>query len=147
VATVPLADPASDGVAATCRMVPGMKAPPTPVQLAAARREVRKADTAVRHAEAHRDAAITKAVQGVARALGGLTQARYSHFLAGHGSIRSRADALDAARAVRIRPRVEAAQAHVRAVSLAEGRKVRAAKMARRRARNEIARLMGQESP
>jgi len=123
-------------------MVPGMKAPP-PAQLAAARREVRKAATAVRHAEAHRDAAITKAVQGVARALGGLTQARYSHFLAGHGSIRSHADAIGAARAVRIRSRVEAAQAHVREVSLAEGRRVLAAKPARRRARNELAGLSG----
>jgi len=96
----------------------------------------------VRHAEARRDAAVARAKQGVARALGGLTQARYSHFLAGHGSIRSIADALDAASAVRIRPRVEAAQAHVREVGLVEGRRVLTAKLARRRARNELARLM-----
>jgi len=124
-------------------MVPGMKAPPTPAQLAEARREVRKAGTAVRHAEARRDAAVARAKQGVARALGGLTQARYSHFLAGHGSIRSIADALDAARAVRIRPKVEEAQAHVREVSLAEGQRVLTAKMARCRAENQLVRLMG----
>ncbi|MHB8221208.1 MAG: hypothetical protein ACYDHU_12960 [Acidimicrobiales bacterium] len=116
--------------------------PPTPAQLATARREVHKADTIVRHAEAHRDAAVARAEQGVAGALGGLTQARYSHLVTGHGSIRSRADALAAARAVRIRPKVEAAQAHVREVSLAEGHKVLAAKLARRRARNQLARLM-----
>jgi len=119
-----------------------MKAPPTPAQLSAARREVRKADTAVRHAEAHRDAGIARAKARVARALGGLTQARYSHFLAGHGSIRSRADAIDAARAVRIRPRVGEAQSHVREVSLVEGQRVLIAKLARCRARNELARLM-----
>jgi len=131
---------------AACRMVSCMKAP-TPAQLAEARRVVRKAATAVRHAEAHRDAGIARAKARVARALGGLTQARYSHFLAGRGSIRSIADALDAARAVRIRAEVEEAQAHVREVSLAEGRRVLTAKMARRRAENQLARLMRQESP
>ncbi|MHB8290614.1 MAG: hypothetical protein ACYDEY_15585 [Acidimicrobiales bacterium] len=120
-----------------------MKTQPTPAQLATARREVHKADTIVRHAEAHRDAAVARAKQGVGRVLGGLTHARYSHFLTGHGSIRSRADALAAARAVRIRPKVEVAQAHVREVSLAEGRKVLTAKLARRRARNQLTRLMG----
>jgi len=127
-------------------MVSYMQAP-TPAQLSAARREACKADTMVRRAEAHHDAGIARAKARVARALGGLTQARYSHFIAGRGSIRSRADAIDAARAVRIRSEVEEAQSHVREVSLAEGQRVLIAKMTRHRARNQLARLMRQESP